>query len=183
MFDYRYGKKTYMIAMFLVLVAGLNDGLMSIFGFSPLRSLSNRLNPNLHRLIALIIGIASLSLFFCKWVYTPFKGPTLFPTGLLSLSTPSDWTVERIVNTIPNTKVIYWASEPDENPNEIATLHQAYGSFTNGGVTMSDKNGKALIRVRNPQDYTIGDNIKPAHVHYRCVKKDGWIGAFRTIKI
>lgn len=181
MFDYKYNKETYMISMFLVLVAGLNDGVMSVFNFSPLRFLTSRFHPNLHRLVSLIIGIASISLFLCKWVYTPNKGPSIFPTGLLVESVPQDWTEEKMLYTTPNTKIIYWAADSSKDLSTHVDYMYAYGDFSNSGLTSSDNSGVAILRLRKPQRYTKKGIVQDSHFYYRCIKNEGVLGPIRTV--
>jgi uncharacterized membrane protein YuzA (DUF378 family) len=171
MLDYGYNKKLYMISMFLVLIAGLNDGTMGLLNFSPVRFLSNRFHPRLHRIILLIIGIATVTLFFCKWVYVPHKGPTLFPTGLLNETIPVDWTEETTINIPKSCKVVYWANESSGS----------YGKFMNSGVAKPDINGTVILRYRKPSQYIKNNTLRDEHIHYRVLNKKGVLGPVKTL--
>ena len=127
--------------------------------------------------------------------YLPFLGPTAFPLGLLSPHImPNDaHTRVNATKLPPNTKVIYWASEPCENTNTCNTKitnidpFTAYNGFSNAGIAMSDQHGNATFIVRDPQQYHVNKSfmsktLQP-HIHYRYVQNDKLLSKIFTIYI
>ena len=172
----------YMITISLVLVGGLNwfsavflknDVVSMMFG-----------KGIFTKLVYLAIGIASLILFFDRNTYLPFLGETVLPCAAFSTRTPDNANQEVTITTIPNTKIIYWASEPrvDASSNEVPTWDVAYNSYSNAGVVISDESGKALLKYRGqPQAYKVPFKgvLKP-HVHFRVCEKNGMVGPVQT---
>lgn len=119
--------------------------------------------------------------------YLPFLGDTVIPTGLLpSESIPNGANMEVEMTITPNTKILYWASEPCENTltcGKERMAWEAYGNLTNGGTATSDDKGYVRFLVRGkPQDYNVPykkDVIKP-HIHYREFKGNGMLGKIMT---
>ena len=68
-------------------------------------------------------------------------------------------------------KILYWAAKPS-NKLIINGAKEAYGNFSNSGVTTIDKNGYAKIKFLVPQNYkTVIKNEKDyttffKHIHY-----------------
>jgi uncharacterized membrane protein YuzA (DUF378 family) len=178
-----YNQKLYhMIAISLVLVGGLN-WLSAVFLKNDVVSLLFG-KSIFTKLIYLVVGIATLLVFFDRSTYLPFLGESVLPCAAFAIRTPDDANQEIIITTLPNTKVIYWAAEPrrDTSSNEVATWDKAYGDYLNGGVAMSDDSGKAILRIRGqPQSYKVPFKgvLKP-HVHFRICEKNGFIGAVQT---
>ena len=75
---------------------------------------------------------------------------------------------------------MYWAAEPSEDT--IMTPWDAYKNYSNSGVSVSDKNGKAILHVRNPARYKKPYGLKdilPRHVHYLYSRMKGlWSPVF-----
>jgi uncharacterized membrane protein YuzA (DUF378 family) len=178
-----YKQKWYhMIMVGLVLVGGLNwlsavflkgDALSTLFGKGVFT-----------KLIYLAVGISALLLFFDRNMYLPFLGETVLPCAAFATRTPDNANQEVTITTIPNAKVIYWASEPrvDASDNSVATWDVAYNTYSNSGVTISDESGKAILKYRGqPQSYKVPYKgvLKP-HVHFRVCEKNGMVGPVQT---
>lgn len=131
-------------------------------------------------LIAFIANITQLT------YYLPFLGETAFPTGLIKEQYPPTADMEfTLKNVKPNTKIVYWASEnPTKQLLPISTPWDAYKNYRNSGVTNSNKDGVAILKLIKPVSYKIpnGMVLKP-HIHYREVLKDGMLGSVETVHI
>jgi uncharacterized membrane protein YuzA (DUF378 family) len=141
-------------------------------------------NGYITKLFYLLIGISTLYVFFDRSTYLPFLGDTVLPCAAFAIRIPDDSSKEVIITTIPSTKVIYWAAEPriDTSSNQVASWEEAYGSYANSGVVMSDESGKAVLRFRGPpQAYKVPFKgvLKP-HVHFRICEQNGIIGPVQT---
>lgn len=85
-------------------------------------------------------------------------------------------------------KILYWAANKSNNELLINDAKSAYGSFQNSGVAFIDKNGFAIIKFNNPQNYkTIMKNYKNnrtffKHIHYVISNNtnDLWINNIYT---
>lgn len=172
-------KKLHMVAVFLVLVGGLNwltvlfmkkDLVQKLFGFGLFT-----------KVIYLLVGVSALYLFFKRDTYLPFLGETLVPCGAFSPRTPDNANLEVNVQVKPNTKVVYWASEPAKD-GEFNSWDLAYKDYTNAGVALSDKDGKATLHVRGkPQSYKVPFKGRLAsHVHFRVCDENGMLGPVKT---
>jgi hypothetical protein len=122
---------------------------------------------------------------FNRDTYLPFLGQMVAPCSVLSESTPSGSTLEVKVIVSPNSKVMYWAAEPaNEKYEKINNWKQAYLNYDNAGVTTSDAEGVAVLKVRDPQSYRVPfkGRLDP-HVHYRVCGEAGWLGRIQTVKV
>jgi uncharacterized membrane protein YuzA (DUF378 family) len=169
------------IAVFLVLVGGINwltavflkeDALKMLFGKGVFT-----------KILYLAVGISAVSLFFNRDSYLPFLGETLVPCAAFATRTPDNANQDIIITTLPNTKVLYWAAEPnDVSNNELNNWDMAYKDYSNSGVAISDDSGKATLRIRGaPQSYKIPfkGKLKP-HLHFRICKSNGFMGPVQT---
>jgi hypothetical protein len=125
------------------------------------------------------MGMIALVLIMDRDYFLPFLGDTVFPSGLLSDTAPKGASKSVCVYVKPNTKVVYWASEQNEDSDVMPWT--AYKKYTNSGVTTSDANGKACLSVRMPSGYKtpFGEKLKP-HVHYRCALSGGMFSSIQT---
>jgi uncharacterized membrane protein YuzA (DUF378 family) len=173
-------KKINMVAIFLVLVGGIN-WLSALFMKKD--AVATFLPKLFVKLIYFAVGISALYLAFKRDVYLPFLGETVLPCAAFAARTPDNANQEVIINTLPNTKVIYWASEPKGDASgNIESWDVAYNDFSNAGVAISDDKGKAVLRFRgHPQSYKVPFKgvIKP-HVHFRICEKYGMVGPVQT---
>jgi uncharacterized membrane protein YuzA (DUF378 family) len=170
-------KWIHLVAIFLVLVGGLN-WLSAVFLKKDAVSLFLG-NGIITKSIYLLVGLSALTLFFKRDSYLPFLGETVLPCAAFSPRRPDNANKEITITTLPNTKVIYWASEPKESTsNEINRWDVAYNNYTNSGVAVSDNNGKAVLHFRgNPQSYKVPlKGVLKPHVHFRICEKNGIVG-------
>lgn len=176
-------KITYKMVMVLLIVGALNWGLIGAFG--PKWNLVDKLfgaRTPISRIIYVIVGIAALSVMFCRNFYLPFLGETVLPCASLQEKTPSGANVEVRVNVPPHSKVLYWAAEPDTEHLKTANdWRKAYLGFENAGVTLAGADGIAVLKVRDPQPYTVPlkGRIEP-HIHFRICGASGILGRVKT---
>ena len=77
-----------------------------------------------------------------------------------------------------NKKILYWAAKPSNNIL-INDAKQAYGSFSNSGITIVNNDGFAIFKFLSPQNYkTIAKNGKNnttyfKHIHFVLSNVDG----------
>lgn len=177
-----YVQKTLnMVAIFLVLVGGINWFSAVFMRRDAVATFVPRM---LAKTIYLLVGIAALYLAFKRDVYLPFLGETVLPCAAFAARTPDNANQEATITTLPNVKVIYWASEPKkDNSGNLQDWDVAYNDFANSGVAISDDKGKAILRFRgNPQAYKVPfkGTIKP-HVHFRICEKYGMVGPVQIL--
>jgi uncharacterized membrane protein YuzA (DUF378 family) len=173
-------RTTQKFAIVLLVLGALNWGFIGALRTNIVERLIGR--SIITRILYLLIGAAALFLAFDRDTYLPFLGETVFPSPVLKEQTPAGATRTVKVNVKPRTKVIYWASEPGDNLNK-KYFEIAYGKYENAGVTTSDNNGVAILKVREPQSYNIPFVTLTPHVHYRQVKESGFLGTVRTIQV
>lgn len=125
------------------------------------------------------MGMVALVLVMDRDYFLPFLGDTVFPSGLLTNTVPSGATETVCVYVKPNTKVVYWASEPNEDTDIMPWT--AYKKYTNSGVATSDANGKVCMSIRKPNGYKtpFGQKLQP-HIHYRCALSGGMFSSIQT---
>jgi uncharacterized membrane protein YuzA (DUF378 family) len=168
-----------MLATTLVLVGGLNWLAVGLLDRDLVASLLGKGLAS--KAVYILVGLAAVVLFFRRDTYLPFLGPTIFPVGALAAKQPQGATQEVTVRTIPNAKVVYWASEPARG-DPLGDYKEAYGGYENAGVAVADAQGDAKLKVRGPpRAYTVPlkGELKP-HVHFRIVKENGWAGRVET---
>ena len=137
------------------------------------------------RTLFVLVGFAALFLMFHRDFYLPFLGQTVMPCGALEDKTPSGATTSITISVYPNSKILYWAAEPEaEELKEIHDWKKAYASFNNIGVTTSNEAGVALLKVRKPQAYSVPfkGRLEP-HIHYRVCNPDGMMERVNTVYI
>ena len=181
--DYVY-KKLFAIAMVLLVVGGLNIGLMALTGKDFLTVVMGR-GTMIANGLFLAIGISALAIAFFRDSYLPFLGPTIVPSSLLAASTPEGADYEVRVLVKPGQKVMFWAAEPDNKELEsLVDWRQAYLSFRNAGVAIADQSGYATLKVRKPQPYQVPmrRTLSP-HIHYRVFIEDGMLGRVETVTL
>jgi uncharacterized membrane protein YuzA (DUF378 family) len=181
--DYVY-KKLFAIAMVLLVVGGLNIGLMALTGKDFLTVVMGR-GTMIANGLFLAIGLSALAIAFFRDSYLPFLGPTIVPSSLLAASTPEGADYEVRVLVKPGQKVMFWAAEPDNKELEsLVDWRQAYLSFRNAGVAIADQSGYVTLKVRKPQPYQVPmrRTLSP-HIHYRVFLEDGMLGRVETVTL
>lgn len=177
-------KKLFAIGMVLVVVGGLNIGLMALTGKDFLTVILGR-GTIIANTLFFVIGLAALSIAFFRDSYLPFLGPSVVPCSLLAVSTPegADHEVRVLIN--PGQKVMYWAAEPEtKDLEQIADWRKAYLGFRNAGVSVADETGYATLKVRKPQPYQVSmRKVLSPHVHYRVCLEDGMVSRVETITL
>ena len=173
-------KMAFKIAMVLVLVGSLNWLSIGVLKKNLVESL---LGKGLARVLYVIVGLAAVSMLFNRDTYLPFLGETVLPCTTIAEHVPPGATKELTVSAPPGSKILYWAAEPAmESLKQIPTWQQAYQKYENAGITTTDKNGIAILKVREPQPYVVPmkGRIEP-HVHFRICNGTGMLGRVKTV--
>jgi uncharacterized membrane protein YuzA (DUF378 family) len=173
-------KLMFKVAMILLIIGGLNWLLVGIFDFNLVYAIFGK--SFLASLIYILVGISAIAIMFDRDTYLPFLGPMVAPCSVLENRDPPGATREVKVVVEPNVKVIYWAAEPASNKIEkINSWKQAYLNYENAGVTTSNGEGVAILKIREPQGYKVPlkGELQP-HVHYRVCGEAGWMGRINT---
>jgi hypothetical protein len=107
------------------------------------------------------------------------------PCSVLQNREPPGATKSVKVLVPANRKVVYWASEPaSENLKSVKTAMEAYQKYENAGVATANADGVAILKVREPQPYTVPFMGKlESHVHYRVCGDSGFMGRVNTAYI
>ncbi len=181
-----WDKWAHIVAMFLLVVGGLNWGFVAVFG---VRGDIFRHLGAIGRAIAhALVAVAALWVAFRRDTYLPFLGETVMPCSVLMDRVPDHADKEVHVDGLtPGAKVIFWAAEPaTEGLARIRTWQQAYLDYANAGVATVDGDGHAVFHVRKPAGYTIpGGRGLTAHVHWRVcgAGPDGMLGPVQTTPV
>jgi uncharacterized membrane protein YuzA (DUF378 family) len=183
-------KKIYMILMFLVLIGGLNLGIVGICNFNVIEKLNQITNKfEISKIVYVVIGLSALFLITKRDVYLPFLGDTVYPCDSLKEHIPNNHTEKTKVKVPPYAVVVYWAAEPEtETMVHESNPLVAYQKYENSGVVKADENGEAILKFRKPQEYTVPNmgisskKLKP-HVHYRYCKYPGMLSPVYTKKV
>jgi uncharacterized membrane protein YuzA (DUF378 family) len=178
-------KKIYMVAIILVLIGSLNWGLIGLFDLNIVKSLFRLIRlRTLERFVYVIVGLAGVMLMFSRDTYLPFLGDCVFPCPTLENKTPAHASVSRTfkIKNGANKKVVYWASEPSQSVFD--NPWDAYGDYSNFGVTVADNHGNVEVKVREPSEYKVpsGKQLK-RHIHYRYCKAPGMLSSVHTVFI
>ena len=169
--------------MELLVYAGINIGLLGLFNLNLFKDFLKKFNiENIEKYIYMLVGVAAIFLFN-RDTFLPFLGDTVMPTSILQIKTPANHTVEQSVIIPPNTKVIYWASEP--NDAILDNPWDAYLDYDNMGVTTSDDTGKAILKVRQPSAYKkpYKNKVLEPHIHYRYAISNGMLSRLETVYV
>ncbi len=179
------GKYTYLVAQkfaYAALIVGAVAWLVvGAFNTNPVTAIFGE--GLVSRLLFILVGAAGLFFILRRDYYLPFLGEAVMPCGALQNRTPPGATRSITVSVEPGAKVLYWASEPATA--ELAHINDwrvAYARFENAGVTTADADGTAVLRVREPQAYSVPfkGRLEP-HVHYRVCADGGMIGRVHTV--
>jgi uncharacterized membrane protein YuzA (DUF378 family) len=174
------------ILIVLVLIGSLNGVLIGLFDFNLVKSFGALFGTNLQnpitRIIYVIISIAALVLFAQRDTYLPFLGRTVMPQPLTEYKPSGKLKMKVITNLPPNVKVIYWAAHPSNKV--IDNPYDAYGDYSNQGVTKTDENGRATLQFLIPSSYNVPyKGVLTPHVHYRYWTSSGMASRVFTEKI
>lgn len=168
--------------MGLLVASALNWFFLAIFDVNALETL---FGSTLARVLYILVGIAAISIMFFRDSYLPFLGPMVAPCSVLQNREPPGATKDVKVLVPANRKVVYWAAEPaSENLKSVKTALEAYQKYENAGVTTANADGVAILKVRDPQSYTVPFMGKlESHVHYRVCGDSGFMGRVNTAYI
>jgi uncharacterized membrane protein YuzA (DUF378 family) len=177
-------QKLHALAILLLVIGGVNAGLLALTGTDPVRALFGTKSLVTNG-IFLSVGLAALSIAFFRDSYLPFLGSSVVPCDVLQAHTPEGADAEVRVVVAPGAKVLYWASEPaNEELAHVQDWKQAYLGFRNAGVAVADADGRAALRVRKPQGYTVPMKGELApHVHYRVCEGSHHLGRVETVRL
>lgn len=175
-------KWIHLVLMGLVVVGALNWGLVGVADVDLVALVFGRRSVAA-RIVYIAIGLAALIVGFRRDTYLPFLGETVLPCSMMPEQVPEHADAEVTVSGLtPGAKLLYWATEPaTEGLSRIKDWRRAYLQFANAGVTTADDAGRAVLRVRKPQPYTVPlKGALPAHVHWRVCGDGGMLGPVQT---
>ncbi len=172
-------KKHYMVIMILIMLGAINYLGIALFKINIIQKLT--VKEPIAEIVYLLIGLSAFYIMFERDTYLPFLGRTVFPCDILKPSMPKDSTMKVTLKTRPNSKVVYWASNPSTT-GHIVDYKEAYGDYENSGIAVSDDNGIVDLPIMEPQPYYVPfKGLLPTHVHYRVCCSKGIVGPVRTI--
>lgn len=177
-------KKLYMLGALLLVIGGLNWGIVALTGGDLVSSIFGR-GSVIARGVFLLVALAAIFVAFKRNYYLPFLGETHVPCSVIADKVPegADSSIE--VHVRPGAKVIYWAAEPaNEDLKTVVDYRAAYLEYRNAGVTTADTDGNAVLKVRTPQGYTVPmKGMLPPHIHYRECDGRGFMKAIVTVTL
>jgi hypothetical protein len=138
-------------------------------------------------IVLAMIVVLSIMYLFKRDNFLPFLSYTAFPCDPVPEKYPENWDTEVPISTgMPDKNIVYWAAESSEKIQDNPIL--AYGKMTNSGVTRTDADGNAVLKVRNPSSYIV-DHIPyikrkmNPHIHYRICVRDSILDTVKTIYV
>jgi len=172
----------FLVSIGLLVASALNWFFLAIFDVNALETL---FGTTIARVLYILVGIAAISIMFFRDSYLPFLGPMVAPCSVLQNREPPGATKSVKILVPANRKVVYWAAEPaSENLKSVKTALEAYQKYENAGVTTANADGVAILKVRDPQSYTVPFMGKlESHVHYRVCGDSGFMGRVNTAYI
>tara|TARA_B100001094_G_C18166286_1_gene792256 strand:- start:300 stop:863 length:564 start_codon:yes stop_codon:yes gene_type:complete len=166
----------------IVLIGSINYCILALFNYNLIEKISNFFGNNIiYKIIYILIGLSAI-LLFKRDTFLPFLGHTVYPCNSLKEIIPSNSNTKVKIKTTPNSKIIYWASE--SNNNIINHPSIAYGKYTNTGIVISDKFGNATLKFRYPSQYKVPyKGLLNRHVHYRIcsLNPNGMLSRIETV--
>jgi uncharacterized membrane protein YuzA (DUF378 family) len=178
--DGYFFKLLHKIAIVLLVIGALNWGLVGAFRINLVDRLLGK-GSGLSRAVYILVGIAALGVAFNRDTYLPFLGESVFPCSVLPDQVPAGATREVKVQAEPGAKVVYWASEPSDG-GDVPNYQGAYREYQNAGVATADNSGMAILKIREPQAYTVPIRGRlEAHVHFRICGPTGFVGRIKTV--
>ena len=179
-----FEKKVYSKEMMFVTLGAVNMAIVGLFNQNGIKTIADYINPNVYRLLCIIIGFSGIHLIFNRDSFLPFLGDAAFPCQSLRNRIPAKANTEVKVRVPPNSKVVYWASNPSD---KILRVQDAYNNYENSGVTTANDDGVAILRVKKPSAYRvprtyINKKLEP-HIHYRLCKTPGMLSSVKTVML
>jgi uncharacterized membrane protein YuzA (DUF378 family) len=177
---YYWRKKVEMITLLLIVVGGLNWGLVGLFNFNLVSFIAKHTFSWMETIVYILVGVSAILHIASRNYYLPFLGETAFPCNSMITKVPENANTEVKIETTPNSNVIYWATETHKEVMDNPWV--AYEEFSNAGVARSDVNGVAILRFRTPSAYKVASfkTLSP-HVHYRVCKSPGMLSEVKTV--
>jgi uncharacterized membrane protein YuzA (DUF378 family) len=177
----------YKLLIVLVLIGSLNWGLVGLFNFDLVKTFGSLFGENTGNnitvFIYLLVATAAILLLIRRDTYLPFLGYTVMPKPMEEYNPSGENIITKTIENLPpNVKLIYWAALPSDKT--IDNPYDAYGEYTNQGVTTTNSNGIAELKVQNPTSYKVPlkGTLLP-HIHYRYWKSPGMASRLFTVKI
>jgi len=177
--------KTHMVLVALVIISAINWGLQP-FGYNLVEAFSNfvnslfKTNLEIKNVIYIVYGLAGILLASKRTTWLPFLGKSVLPSYLVPLLKNKNTNKDIVIKTKPNSKIAYWASFNKSKNQDVIT---AYDDYSNSGVVMSDKDGKAVLSIKEGAGYSVPSNkIITRHVHYRIIEPSAMMDVVETIK-
>jgi len=164
------------IAVIFLVLAAINSG---VLGSIRVNLVDKLVGKSLGRVVYILMGVSAMIVAFNRDTYLPFLGEAVFPWVVLQSQEPTGATRTISVRVAPNTKVVYWAAEPTNG--RLLFADKAYGGYNNAGVALSDQGGHVVLKVRDPQSYTIPLGRLEPHIHFRECSMTGFLGPVKTV--
>lgn len=164
------------ISVVLLVLAAINSGAI---GCIKVNLIERLVGKSIGRLVYILMGVAAMIVAFHRDTYLPFLGEAVFPWVVLQGQEPTGATRSMPLRVSPNTKVVYWAAEPTSGSLQFAD--KAYGGYNNAGVALSDQGGNVVLKVREPQPYTVPLGKLEPHIHFRECSTTGFLGPVKTV--
>lgn len=162
------------ISQFFLILGGIGWGVVSFFelynkkgdGFDMMKSV-----------LTGIIGCSAVNLLLNIGIKPSFISDHILPPTSITESYPVNHDMIYTLETKPNSIVIYWGAKKTKH-NITKTKDNAHGRFENSGVTRSDMNGIAQIRLQIPGNIMTNDfvpRIMNKHFSYRLLDNKGYL--------
>lgn len=173
----------HILATFLVLLGALNWGSIALVDVDWIARALYSFNPVITRVTYGAVGAAGIYLLLNRDTWLPFLTKSAFPCAPLAEKHPADATAAYTVRTgVPHANVVYWAAESssDVSPNPW----MAYSQYNNSGISRSDENGVAVLKLRRPGKYSVPvRGTLESHVHYRVCLHPGMLSSVQTLVV
>ena len=179
-----FEKKVFSKEMMFVTLSAINMAIIGVFNKNAIKIFADQIHTSAYKIMCIVIGFSGLHLIFNRDSFLPFLGDAAFPCQALRNRIPSKADTEVKVRVPPNSKVVYWASNPSD---KILNVNHAYNNYENSGVTTANSDGIAIIKVKSPSAYRvprtyINKKLDP-HIHYRFCKTPGMLSNVQTIQL
>lgn len=174
-------KRIEIFTLLFIVIGALNWGLIGLFDFNIVGFIAKYTVSWIEKFVYLLVGVSALVHIMSRNYYLSFLGESVFPCTSMIEKVPDNADVEVQIQTTPNSNIIYWAAETNNEVSENPWI--AYAEYSNAGVTRSDVNGVAKLKFRKPGSYKVSHGLKTLtpHVHYRVCEFPGMLSEVKTI--
>jgi hypothetical protein len=168
----------HIILITIVMFASLNISLSGLFNINLIKLFSSFFEEAqyvIEKILSIVILIATIMILINIETYIPSIGETYIPLPKENFTPNGNVIIKKITGLPPNVKVIYWASIPKTDINEIAeTQAIAYDTYANQGVATTNNDGDVVLKFITPISYKVPifGTLKP-HVNYRYWTENG----------